>query len=58
MSADPADIHVADCKSQLVMRQRDCTVALHALNADFGRGRWRFPRYPNDFLATNALPLM
>ena len=58
MSAHPADIHPSDCKPRLVQHLRDCPVALHALNADLGWGHRRIYRHPDDFVATNALPLM
>ena len=58
MSAHPADIHSTDCKPRLVQHLRDCPIALHALNADLGWGHRRIYRHPDDFVATNALPLM
>jgi hypothetical protein len=58
MSAHPADIHPSDCKPQLMRHLRDCPIALHALNADLGWGYGRIYRHPDDFVATNALPLM
>jgi hypothetical protein len=58
MSAHSADIHSTDCKPRLVQHLRDCVIALHALNADLGWGHRRICRHPDDFVATNALPLM
>ena len=58
MSAHPADIHPSDCKPRLVRYLHDCPIALHALNADLGWGYGRIYRHPDDFVATNALPLM